>query len=56
MPVRRSHSLRRPHSLLSSMPVQPPAPWAPTALRLALGLAGTLLTTIALWSLSPPPI
>jgi hypothetical protein len=35
--------------------LQPPAPWAPIALRATLGLAGTLLTTLALRSLTPPP-
>jgi|JI81BgreenRNA_FD_contig_71_1400417_length_734_multi_8_in_0_out_0_1 hypothetical protein len=35
--------------------LQPPAKWAAIALRASLGLAGTLLTTLALWSLTPPP-
>ena len=40
----------------SGLRIQRPAIWAPAALRLCLGLAGTLLTTLALWSLTPPPL
>jgi hypothetical protein len=34
----------------------PPEPWAGIALRASLGFAGTVLTTLCLWSLAPPPL
>ncbi|WP_164156152.1 hypothetical protein [Sandarakinorhabdus rubra] len=36
--------------------LQRPAPWADAVLRLALGLVGTLFTTLVLWGLAPPPL
>jgi hypothetical protein len=36
--------------------VDPPARWASAALRASLGLAGTILTAVSLWSVAPPPL
>lgn len=36
--------------------VDHPATWAAMALRASLGLVGTILTALSLWSITPPPL
>ena len=36
--------------------VESPPEWAPVLLRVSLGMVGSLLTALSLWSLMPPPL
>jgi hypothetical protein len=36
--------------------VEQPAGWAPLVLRASLGLVGTMLAALSLWSIAPPPL